>query len=271
MSHYEKHIAFDPKLPLTFHDDIVTANRPIGFYLHWHEHVEVLYISNGEAMVNLNNRQFAVKKGDIVVINSNTLHSMPTKPVDCTYYCIIISKQFFNNILSNHDHFFCDHINSKELSQIYDSIIREMKEKQPHYKLQVQSLCASLLITLARQYSLNQEDFFDSSDNQKQNIVKKAIAFINSNYQDNITIDSIALHVGFSKYYLCHVFKEMTGQTVIDYVNVLRCNQVKNMISSGSANISQSALSCGFNNLSYFTKTYKKHMGVLPSVDMREY
>ena len=52
--------------------------------------------------------------------------------------------------------------------------------------------------------------------------------------------------------------------TVIEYVNILRCKEAKRLISEGQS-VSEAAIASGFNNLSYFTRTYKKYVGELPS------
>ena len=71
--------------------------------------------------------------------------------------------------------------------------------------------------------------------------------------------------MGFSKHYICHSFKEITGYTIIEYLNILRCNNAKNLLLTGQYSISQCAEKSGFHNLSYFTRTYQKYMQELPS------
>ncbi|ELP5185316.1 helix-turn-helix transcriptional regulator, partial [Clostridium perfringens] len=68
-----------------------------------------------------------------------------------------------------------------------------------------------------------------------------------------------------SKYYTCRTFKEVTGKTILDYINHIRCINARNLILYNGYTISESAYKSGFNNLSYFSKTYKKYMGLLPS------
>ncbi|EOU2011906.1 helix-turn-helix domain-containing protein, partial [Clostridium perfringens] len=54
-------------------------------------------------------------------------------------------------------------------------------------------------------------------------------------------------------------------QTILDYINHIRCINARNLILYNGYTISESAYKSGFNNLSYFSKTYKKYMGLLPS------
>ena len=81
----------------------------------------------------------------------------------------------------------------------------------------------------------------------------------------SIAADSISTEAGFSKYYFCRSFKEITGRTVIDYLNLTRCSHAQSLLLSGSCNVSECAEQCGFQNLSYFSKTYRRYMGHSPS------
>jgi len=93
---------------------------------------------------------------------------------------------------------------------------------------------------------------------------KNAIKYISKNFAKNITIDEIALHCMVNKSYLSRVFKKETGETMVDFINAVRCNEAKKLISQGVP-IKEASVSCGFNNLSYFSKIYKKNIGHLPS------
>ena len=85
-------------------------------------------------------------------------------------------------------------------------------------------------------------------------------------HPEPFSMDSVCRETGFSKSYICHTFKEVTGQTVLDYVNFLRCNHARSLLASGKYNVGESALQSGFSNLSYFSRTYRRIMGELPSV-----
>ena len=76
--------------------------------------------------------------------------------------------------------------------------------------------------------------------------------------------ERMARAMGMSKFYLCREFKRATGQTVIEYVNSYRIQKAAQLISGGYT-VSEAARACGFENMSFFTKTFKKYLGCLPS------
>ena len=100
--------------------------------------------------------------------------------------------------------------------------------------------------------------------------ITDAIRYIKQNYNQSITVDEIVNHVGFSRAYFSREFKKHTGVSLITYLNYIRCSQARNMLGKGTS-INETAEACGFQNLSYFSKTYRKLMGVLPSADMKAF
>lgn len=266
---YEKHNMGDPNFPITFHFANYDKGT-VGFYMHWHEHLEFLYFVDNGATVILNNSQVVASKGDVVVVNSNCMHSMLYKPLGCRYHCLIIDKLFFDSFFAPlQEIVFNELINDKEVTDIFKLIADEMYNKKDYYKQTVKAYVSMLLSILSRKHSSPISCLNEQTGSQKLTMVKSAIDYISIHYKENISIDDIISYVGFSKYYFCHTFREVTGQTAFDYINVLRCNQAKKLIMTGKYNISESALMSGFNNFSYFTRTYKKHMGVLPSQDIK--
>ncbi len=265
---YEKHSRKDPNFPITFHPAKYNKTTA-GIYMHWHEHIEILYFINGSANMIINNSQISVKQGDVAVVNSNCMHAMAVKPLDCRYHCLIIDKLFFDSFFAPFEGIvFNEIIRDEQVNSLLDLIANEMLEKKDYYKQTTKAYVFSLLSIMSRKFSASRSSITDKVGSQKLTMVKDAISYIGTNYKENISIDDIVSHIGFSKYHFCRTFKEVTGQTTFDYINILRCNQAKKLLSSGKYNISESALLSGFNNLSYFTRTYKKYMGVLPSNDV---
>lgn len=265
---YEKHSHDDPNFPITFHleryDPSVT-----GFYMHFHEHIEILYFISGATEMQIDNSQISVKKGDVAVTNSNCMHAMALKPPDCHYHCLIIDKLFFDSFFAPMEGVvFQEKICDEEVNSLFELITEEMTQKREYYKQTVKAYVFLLLSVMSRRFCVTTASLKDKIGSQRLTMVKDAISYIGQHYRENITIDGIVSHIGFSKYHFCHTFKEITGQTAFDYINVLRCNQAKKLLGTGKYNIGESALLSGFNNLSYFTRRYKKHMGVLPSQDV---
>lgn len=267
---YEVFKYADPNFLVTFHDASAVENRPSGFLMHWHENIEILLFTSGRAVVALDNSPVTYSVGDIAVINSNVTHHMLEKPIETGYHCLIIDKRFCDFFSIPPDRLrFKSIIRDGRAERILLAIANEMTGEAPYYKSRVQAYVGELLVLLAREYSEQKPAAQKSTSLQKQTTIKKAISYISEHYEEAVTVEEIAEHAGLSKYYFCRAFKEVTGQKVFDYINMMRCSKAQNLLSTGEYNISESAFASGFNNLSYFTRTYRRYMGVVPSYDLK--
>ena len=100
-------------------------------------------------------------------------------------------------------------------------------------------------------------------------MVKRAVEYLQENFTQPISTGDVCAYLGFDKSYICNTFKEITGTTVLEYLNMMRCERARELILSGELSIAQSAAASGFRHWSYFTKTYKKYIGRLPSETAR--
>jgi len=123
-------------------------------------------------------------------------------------------------------------------------------------------LTLSLLIALKENYAL--EYLAEAQNGLAYENVKTAIKYIRQNYMHKFSLDDLAASVYTNKYVLARQFKNVTRQSIVEYVNGYRCRQAELMISNGKS-VSAAAELCGFSNMSFFTKTFKRFIGKLPS------
>lgn len=262
---YEKHVHRDPSFPVIFHLDSIRRGPPQNI-LHWHESVELLYFIEGRCLVSSNSRRLEAKPGEIAVINSNHLHSFQALSGICRYYCLIPGKEMCDEAGIHVDELsFSPIVSSDSAAACFQNIIREFSSRSPYYRPAVRAQLLSLFVLLARNFSSPAGPDVSQAEGKKLAMVKAAVRYIGENFRKSLTVEDISRAVGFSKYYFCRCFKEVAGQTVVDYVNFLRCHNANILLSSGESNVTEAAELSGFHNLSYFTKTYKKYMGSLPS------
>lgn len=105
---------------------------------------------------------------------------------------------------------------------------------------------------------------FDFSQIKHSDVVFKAAEYIKSRFADKITLDEIAEHVSLSRSYLSRIFKEETGESLSAYVNKVRIDKAKLMLLDKDCALVDVASLCGFEDQSYFTKVFKKLVGVSP-------
>ncbi len=95
--------------------------------------------------------------------------------------------------------------------------------------------------------------------------VKKACAWLESNFESPYDLESLAAQMRVEKNYLLRVFKRETGQTPLAYFNRKRCERANVMLVQDQYSIAYIAACVGFKTPAHFTQVYKKMMGITPS------
>lgn len=84
------------------------------------------------------------------------------------------------------------------------------------------------------------------------------------NYNSPLTLEQIAAIAGMSSKYFCYFFKEMTQKSPINYLNNYRVERAARKLLATDMPVTEIAYNCGFNDLSYFIKTFKATKGITP-------
>jgi AraC-like DNA-binding protein len=103
------------------------------------------------------------------------------------------------------------------------------------------------------------------TDTKTLPIIERIKNEIKNNISDDISVSDIAEKIGISRYYMCHVFKKITGITVTDYKNELKLTKAKDLLIHTDSKIADIAYACGFGSASYFSKIFCESEGILPS------
>ncbi len=101
-------------------------------------------------------------------------------------------------------------------------------------------------------------------DSHRISQIKPAIDFINANYAQQITLANVAKSSHLSVSRLAHVFKEQAGITIVDYITNVRIEVAKNLLIATNKSCTEICFEVGFNNQSYFTRTFKDLVGMTP-------
>jgi len=147
-----------------------------------------------------------------------------------------------------------------------------------HYKEDILVLLDNLLNGLESKFvTLNEfenkmkdilKSYFERYEQENPGIANKeirnAIKYIQENYKKNITLSELAEYVRLSKNHLCMLFKQEIGENFTDYVNKLRINEAKLLITEKNFQVKEASYEVGINNERYFCKLFKKFTGCSP-------
>lgn len=108
------------------------------------------------------------------------------------------------------------------------------------------------------------ESMFVQNTNKNSEVVKNAIQYITQNYNTPLTLEDTANHVHLNPSYFSTLFKQSCGSSFKEYLNYIRIEESKNLLTNTSYSIIDIAIAVGFENQSYFTKVFKKFTGLTP-------
>jgi two-component system response regulator YesN len=119
------------------------------------------------------------------------------------------------------------------------------------------------VIGVIRDFAINlvEENLSSRVDNTEL-LIKKAVQYIEDNYDKKISLEDIAGHVGISKYYFSVLFKKEMDITFSSYLNSVRIEKAKQLLKNPLSTINDVAYEVGFNDPQYFSKTFKKYVGI---------
>ena len=95
-------------------------------------------------------------------------------------------------------------------------------------------------------------------------IVENAMEYAARNYSYGVTVEDLARHVGVDRSHLFRIFKKMLGMSPQEYLLGFKLTRARELMETSDLSITEILYSCGFNDLSNFSKQFKKAYGVSP-------
>jgi len=266
------------ELPVRFFRHIANMT---GAYCrpHWHEQIELAYVVDGVFILFIGANRIALQPGDILFVNSNELHEYHIERAPSDIFCMVLNLaalqgRFMNKYdsrylipMSKNLLQFQNHIrNDPCMRAFFATLLDEHHSKLDGYEFAVKSAIYGIIARLVRHYTvqiLNDQEY--KYNNRNLDSINRAISFIEEHYSDNISLTHIADHLGFTKYYFCRFFKDMTGRSPIGYLNEYRIHQAMALLADTNLNIIEIALSSGFSDSNYFSRVFKAITSVSPT------
>lgn len=260
---YEHHLALKKNKLCPFKIGRV-ANTSGDSISNWHKNIELLFFIDGTAYMQYGAEDFFIKKDDIVVVNSGVLHR-PYKKNRLEYYLLIIDEEFcIENGIDIENCMFEKCFNDDETKELIFNIIHEFDEqsKNDFPALKLRTAMLQLLINLCTKHIVSSGDL-KKNQHTSEKYVKTVLEYLNDHFDEEISLDLLANLCNVTKFHLSREFKRHTGQTIFTYATMLKCKKAQNCLFQGMT-VTETALACGFDSVSYFSQTYKRVMGVSP-------
>ena len=241
-----------------------TRNSNIG--LHFHEEIEILFVTSGEIIVGIDKEVHIIKEQQCVLILPGKVHSVSTENFSTinvvkTYAMPITDEHDFNSIVLD-----CCTFSDEIIATCMENIYREYIAKEKGYHLAIEKDILEVILYIIRNNAIN----ITPADKRYKTLEDSMFLwnvydYVQRNYMNNILLSDIAKLCGYSKCYFSRKFKALTDWNFWDYLLKFRINKAKELIIMSNSKYTDIAAHCGFSEIRSFNRSFKKMTGLNPS------
>lgn len=231
--------------------------------LHWHEELEIMCFLSGNAEVNCDRERIIPGNGEIIIVNPYELHNLCSEK-GCVRHLLLVGKKMLRS-------FGCENIRFRhcvtdpEIADIFDRMLTEEKRNDEYSKNALMALSTEILVRLCREWRVTETDQSSDGNESGRRLTASIMEYIDRHFTEQISVGSICDEFGYSKSYICRVFREITGLTIARQIAARRIYYAGTLLASKRYTVSECALMSGFTSASYFSKAYRKMYGRAPS------
>lgn len=271
-----------------------THNAPM-WIPHVHSYYEIMLVQEGKLIYLVDDCEpITMSEGDIIFIPPHVVHdtTLPTDeevtfrstvvkfsplflyPMETTQSdvdCLLIAPAFDQKYYL----FSKDDPNATVLADIMKTILAEQEQKRVGYELAMRGELISLYIDLVRNCSADpvrvqkEPEREVAADTAQQ--LHQIMIYLKENYQYNVSMQEVADVCGMSYYHFSRFFKKLTGKRFNEYLLEMRLNYGQKKLLQSNQSISDIALECGFEYVSYFIQKFRDRYGITPKEFQRKY
>lgn len=249
---------------------------------HIHNAIEILYITKGQFLIYINGDRHIARCGDLVLLYSNTIHSIFLDSREAGAYSVLKLKPSvlldmipgkqglvyllpFTLYRENQTYIYpCQEVCSLGLDAVLQEMLCHLSNPQYASVLTLKAnairICALLLNTIRQQTQLAAEDVSFSSLQR----IYEAMIYVNSYFALDISARSCAAEMAMSYTYFSRMFKKIVGKSFSAYLTETRIKNAERELLLTEKSVTEICFQCGFNDVSYFISQYKALRGISP-------
>ncbi len=248
---------------------------------HFHDEYEVLYFLKGQRLIFLKNRSYLAQTGDILIIDSDAIHMTRCPPgaePDCECVIFYITSGKMKELDGKFPglelvRYFARHTGIYRVNEKYRKQFmrlnrffqRECQNMAYGYGEIVESAVLWSLVRMVRELNISEPVPPVGFEETKNKRTYEIAEYMSENIDAISSLDELAKRFDISKFYMCRVFKEVTGYTILEYLTILKIQQARRYLADSDMNISQIAKKVGYNSLTHFEKEFKRYMHMSPT------
>lgn len=240
---------------------------------HWHNSYEMLFILSGAVEINIEDKNFKLNSGSIILINPNEIHALKNIAAN-SILCLHIAKNIIYEHTDKNDITFkcCfydenteDDKDSLELKEILAEMTYISSKRDTGYKLAFKSLLFKLIYILIKKYSILNPKKTSINSQKHMDRLSLIINYVKENINEDISLKKYAEKFGLTPQYFASFFQRYMGESFISYVNNMRVQNAHRDLIYTDYTILSIAEKNGFRNIKSFNTAFKKKIGDTPS------
>lgn len=246
--------------------------------MHAHEdYTEVVLITEGSSNYLIGDRQYAVKKGDLLVYNPGVVHDeVAGEGAEVETWCVAVGGLRMpgipENALLSQDKgcVFRADVLFEQMNGLCDIMFQLLSGQFTGSADYCHGLMLSFL-TMALAIVEHQESLLIESEEEDSVLGNRVKRYIDKHFREPLTLQMIADELNVSTYYMAHVFKDMSGYAPMTYLQKRRVGEAQTLLIHTDQSISEIAYSLGYDAQSHFNQQFSKHVGMPPGEFRKHY
>lgn len=254
---------------------------------HWHTSIEIFSVLEGRLSFFLNEEEYPLEAGELIIINSNEIHSIHAPEKNKTVVLQIPLKQFedyftaqrfirFKSTARQEERTEADNISwdrrpdNRRLAFFMEEIYQVYMEKGVGYEFRTIALFYNILYLMVRDYRETEVEERELHYSRRLEVLSKITTYMREHYREDLKLSELASMFGYSDAYLSRMFQKYAKVNFKTYLQDIRMAYAYRELMNTDGTISQIALDNGFASSRAFSKEFQKRYGILPSEVQRQ-
>lgn len=267
-----------PDFPLEYYLDDTREFYNYQINWHWHNEFEILYVLEGTAICHIDRHTITLNSGEAIFINSSILHQFtsdnygllpnivfapafiaPSESSIYKKYVAPLERSSLSYIIFKKDIAW-----QNQVLNTLEILFKHLSARHYNELLIRNTLCEAWLIMLENIDSSLLERRNRINEDLSHNAIPIMIQYIQSHYMESITLEDIASVANISKNTAIRYFQKHIDVSPVDYLIKYRMSVACRMLKETADKISHISSSVGYENKGYFSKLFKKSIGLSP-------
>lgn len=258
--------------------DLYFSDRPLSPHHDHHKHnvYQMLYIVEGSLSCEIAGNRILCHAPSLVFIGNCEPHILAAASERYARYVLTLdpykmssalSPRLLESVFSFHPVGFSHALDvtpiADEIRMHLDALLREWTASQEEKLPEGEALLLSALLYRIRCFSPSH--FTDKPYGAAERIVASVRMELECNLEKKLDLDALAARHHVSRYYLAHIFKQVTGYSLKEYLSLCRISFAIQQLASSTQSVREVAEASGFHDMSNFSRAFKERMGLSPS------